>query len=90
MIVINDLIWDKWNINHIKKHKVKSNEVEEACEDLLEVFKGYDSRLIILGRTKKKRILAIIMAQIDKNSYYVVTARDASRKERKLYEHKIK
>jgi len=90
MIVIDDLIWDEWNIGHIKKHKVKPIEVEEACENLLEVFRSYNSRLIILGKTNKKRILAIIMAQIDKNSYYVVTARDASRKERKLYENKIK
>jgi uncharacterized DUF497 family protein len=90
MIVIDELIWDEWNINHIKKHNVKSNEVEEACDNLIEVFESYNNRLIILGKTDKKRILAIIMAQIDKNSYYVVTARDASRKERKLYEHKIK
>ena len=90
MIVIDELIWDEWNINHIKKHDVKTHEVEEACNNLIEAFESYNNRLIVLGKTDKKRILAIIMAQIDKNSYYVVTARDASRKERKLYEHKIK
>jgi len=31
MIKIRKLIWDKWNINHITKHNVTKDEIEELC-----------------------------------------------------------
>jgi uncharacterized DUF497 family protein len=72
-IKISQLIWDEWNTEHIKKHKIVKY-----------------GRILLIGRINK-RILSIIVAQEEKNTYYVVTARDAAKKERvQFYEKENK
>jgi len=84
MIRIKQLIWGDWNVEHISKHKVGINEVEEVCRFAGKTFKSYKGRLIILGKTQKGRLLTIVLAPEDKGKYYVVTARDMSKKERRI------
>jgi len=92
MVEIRQLVWDEWNIGHIKKHKVSADEVEEAVDFEIKTFVSYKDRILVLGRTKKGRLLTVILAPEDKQSlmlrnkqrYYVVTARDMSRKEKRL------
>ncbi|MEI8067997.1 MAG: BrnT family toxin [Candidatus Shapirobacteria bacterium] len=81
---IRELIWDDWNVEHIKKHNVCVIEVEEACFKLIKSFKSYQNRLIILGETKNNRLLTLVLIKKSEENYYVVTARDMSRKERRL------
>lgn len=85
---IEELIWDDWNVDHIKKHNVSVLEVQESCEKVIEGFESYKNRLIILGKTKSDRLLTIVLIEQNKKSYYVVTARDMSRKERRLINEK--
>lgn len=84
MVKIRQLIWDNWNVRHIKRHKVNENEVEEACRSQLKSFKTYKERLIIFGKTKKGKLLTVILSPEGAKRYYVVTARNMSRKERSL------
>lgn len=84
MSKIKKLIWDEWNVNHIKKHKVSVDEVEEVCQKIKKSFKSYRGRLIILGKTKKSRLLTVALAPEGQGKYYVVTARDMSHKERRI------
>lgn len=81
---IKELIWDEWNVGHIKKHDVSVTEVEESCCQPVKSFRSYQNRLIILGKTKNNRLITVILIKKDKGIYYVVTARDMSRKERRL------
>ncbi|MGD9129286.1 MAG: hypothetical protein PVJ09_02255 [Candidatus Woesebacteria bacterium] len=83
-IYVERLIWDSWNSKHINKHKVILAEIEDACHHHLLVLETYEKRLIILGKTEKDRLLAIVLVRKINQSYYVVTARDMSKKERKL------
>ena len=85
---IEELIWDEWNIEHIKKHEVNAIEVEEACGQPINSFKSYQNRLIILGKTKSGRLLTLVLMKKNKGIYYLVTARDTSRKERRLISEK--
>ena len=85
MVRIKQLIWDDWNVEHISKHKVSINEVEEVCRLARKTFKSYKGRLIILGKTQKGRLLTIVLAPEGKGKYYVVTARDISKKERRIF-----
>ncbi|MBM3209238.1 hypothetical protein FJZ40_03015 [Candidatus Shapirobacteria bacterium] len=85
MIKIRQLVWDKWNVSHIKKHKVVINEAEQACQSPKKFLKTYQERLIVLGKTKRGRALTIVLAKKEKGKYYVVTARDTSNRERRLY-----
>ncbi len=86
VIVIEELIWDEWNINHIAKHSVTIVEIEQACKNQLKAYVSYSHRVIVIGETDMARLLSIVLAESleIKNSYYVVTARDISSKERKL------
>lgn len=89
-IVLEQLIWDDWNTEHIKKHNVSAREVEEAINNVLAHRMGYDKKIILIGRSGK-RLLAMIVAKEKGNKFYPVTVRDADRKERKLvYEKKGK
>lgn len=85
---IEELVWDDWNIEHIKKHDVSVNEVEETCSLLIKTYKSYQKRLIVLGKTKNNRLITMVLMKKSKGSYYVVTARDMSRRERKLINEK--
>lgn len=89
-IKIKQLIWNDWNLSHIAKHKLTKTEVETAIVNIQSHKEGYNKRIILLGRCNK-RILAIIAAKEKNYQYYIVTARDAGKKERKLiYEQEKK
>lgn len=95
MEVLKELIrfiWDKGNIDkNWKKHKVSNKECEEVffdeskkiAKDKLHSEK--EDRFIILGKTKKERLLFIIFT-IRNNKIRIISARDINRKEKKLYE----
>jgi uncharacterized DUF497 family protein len=89
-IVIKKLVWDEYNLELIKKHKVSVNEVEEAIKNLVTHTKGKKGKYIIIGRSGR-RIISIIVGREKPNIYYPVSARDAAKKERKkVYEKERK
>lgn len=86
MIEIIRLIWDDWNVAHIARHTVLPIEVEEVCHDDPTEERGYNHRILLVGPTRAGRILALVLAPKEEQGvYYPVTARDASRKERRAY-----
>jgi len=82
-IEIEELQWDVFNTGHIKKHAVTIVEIEEACRKIIYVDITYGRRYLLVGRTDVGRLISIVLTQKRKNAYYVVTARDSSRGERK-------
>ncbi len=82
-IELAQLIWDSWNKKHIKKHNVTVIEIEEAVVSISAHRMGYGRKIILIGRSGK-RLLAMIMSHKEENKYYVVTVRDADKKERRL------
>lgn len=86
VISIHRLVWDPWNVAHIARHKVSPEEVEEVCHAKFIVRQGHTGRLLIIGPTESRRILAIVLANKKNHVYYVVTARTADRKERIIYQ----
>ncbi|MBP9702529.1 BrnT family toxin [Candidatus Woesebacteria bacterium] len=86
---LTSLIWDEFNITHITKHGVSVEEVEAACRNQLHVLTSYNNRQMLFGVTNKSRYLTIILEKNYSNHYYVVTARDISRKERKYVHDQV-
>jgi uncharacterized protein len=90
MIFIRRLIWNSWNVAHIARHEVTSDEVEEVCHGEHMVRQTYDERLLLIGPTLNGRMLVVILEPTEKRGvYYPVTARPASKKERNLYKTNI-
>lgn len=82
--------WDDWNMEHIKKHDVSKAEVEQAFHSKIYIADSYFARKIILGKTKKGRLLTIVVSFEKQKEPYVVSARDMSKKERRIYYEKAK
>lgn len=84
--------WNKGNINkNWIKHKVTNKECEETFFDqekkiAKDIFHSKkEKRFIILGKTKKGRILYTVFTVRNKK-VRVISSRDINKKERKLYE----
>lgn len=86
MVSINRLIWDPWNVGHIARHEVTPAEVEQVCTSAFIARQSYAGRILIIGPTNDNRILAVVLDPQDDGDYYVVTARPASRRERRRYQ----
>lgn len=85
MLHVRRLVWDSWNISHIARHNVTPEEVEEVCHGPFVTLAGYAERILVLGPTSAGRMLVVVLEPVDPGVYYAVTARPASRKERRYY-----
>jgi len=97
MQIIKDVFefeWDKGNIGKNKKHKVEDKEAEEVFLDEGKVIlkdklhSQKEERFIILGKTKKDRLLYLVFARRKKN-IRIISARDINKKEVLLYEKTV-
>ncbi len=81
------LVWDDWNREHITKHHVTPAEVEEAVGGEPIASQGYKDRLVLTGPTSTGRMLTVVIGGVPRqaDSYYVFSARPASREERARY-----
>ncbi len=87
MIYVDKLEWDSQNIEHIARHKVVPEEVEEVCHDKYITRRSYDNRILLIGPTQSGRMLAIVLNPTKKRRVYrPVTARPASSKEIRQYD----
>ena len=66
------LRWDGANIEHIARHEVSPEEVEQACRIQPKVRRGRCGRYLVLGRGEARPL----------------TARDMDGKERAIYRRK--
>ncbi|RMF29930.1 MAG: BrnT family toxin [Chloroflexi bacterium] len=83
---IEDLLWDEANIAHIARHRVEAYEVEEAIWGDPHVRRGRgEKRYRVYGQTEAGRYLFIVIERVRGTLYYVVTARDMTDRERRLY-----
>lgn len=93
---VNELIWlNKVRHKIIQKHNVWPEEVEEVFGDHPKywfvqegtVNKGEDL-YSAMGRTEAGRLLIVFFILKSEQRALIITARDATRKERKRYERK--
>jgi len=85
MVNISRLRWGAWNIAHMAKHGITPDEVEVVCHNKPLVQRGKKGRLLVFGPTKTGRMITAVLDPEGKNTYYPVTTRSTSRKERKIY-----
>ena len=87
MVYVRHLLFDNFNVRHLKKHDITIREVIAVCEGKHFTLPSYGGRLLLIGAIKG-RVLSVVVApkpKEGKNVYYPVSARPASRKERKGY-----
>ena len=90
MLDVRDLLWDAWNTRHIARHGVTPADVAEACGNRHIVRETYANRLIVIGTRRGGDLLTVILNPRGQGVYYPVTARPASRKERRAYREEVR
>jgi uncharacterized DUF497 family protein len=73
----------KKNTKHMRRHHIEIGEVKEVISSGVKVKSSYRKRLLIIGKTKSGRRLAIVMSPEDgrlqpyePGVYYPITAFD--------------
>ena len=86
---IDELIWPRERIEHIARHGVTPEEVEEVCFGKSLVLRakaeGKNPVYYVLGRTKVGRYLFCVVIQFPDSNGYPVTAREMTAKEKRRY-----
>ena len=88
---IKEFQWDDNNIEHIARHNVYPDEVEDvALDDDPWIKKGRKGTRYILGYTVAGRYLCVVYVLRSKGVALVITAMDMDDKSRKLYKKRMK
>ena len=85
---IAGVIWTDLNEEHIARHGVRREEVEEAMRNDPFVTKNRRGTYRPIRQTDGGRYLTVILAPRDQGLHYVVTARDADSVERRSYQRR--
>jgi hypothetical protein len=82
-VKVSGLVWDEWNREHLARHNVLPEEVEEVCHGKYVATESYRKRLLIVGKTKKGRQISIVLSPEGRDLefygngiYYAITAFD--------------
>ncbi len=84
------LVWDEWNKKHIEKHNINIKEAEEAYTKREVTVLVRHGRQGVLSKISNGRLLIVFISYERQIGPYIVSARDASRKERRFYYEKTK
>jgi uncharacterized DUF497 family protein len=96
---VDRLDWDAWNLEHITKHGITREQVEEAFASGETIARATrKNRFLVLGPTQVGRLLAVVIGPLppsppppegespdEPGAFYTFSARPASRQERRYY-----
>lgn len=85
---LDELVWDEWNEEHIARHGVDPEEVEQAVFDPSAMFlrtRGEDPRYLVLGLTDAGRYLFVVVESMGRARGYAITARDMTDGEKRRF-----
>lgn len=86
MRALLEVVWSPGAVSHIwERHRVTVEEVEYACYGKIMLRRTREGRRLIYGRTDAGRYLVVIGTIVEHGCVFVVTARDMTTKERRLY-----
>ena len=86
---IHEFLWPRDRLEHIAKHSVTSDEVEEVCfgKPFIQRAKSHGENPVyyVLGQTNSGRHLFCVIIQFPDGKGYPVTARPMTDKEKRRY-----
>src|SRR5687768_12044173 len=85
-VIVETLIIEEDRPDHIAKHNIIINEVLEVLTGDYVYIAGRENRWLIIGKTARNVFLTIVLGEREEeNTYGLITARPAGRKERSFY-----
>lgn len=88
-ITIKTLLYEPDRPAHIARHGITLAQIGEVLEGSYIVIPGKDDRYVALGQAGGQLLAVVIGARDEPNTYGLITARVASRKERRIYQELI-
>jgi uncharacterized protein len=83
-------VWDRRKATrNLEKHGVSFEEAQTAFEDPLGAYypdRLHDDRFILIGYSRRQRLLYVVHAQVTLEAIRIISARKATRHEKKHYE----
>ena len=87
---IDELLWPRERVEHIARHGVTPEEVEQSCfgQPLVLRAKSYGENPVyyVLGQTDAGRYLFVVVIQFPDGKGYPITARSMTEKEKRRYQ----
>jgi len=79
------VLWSSRSVAHIARHEITPEEVEDVLfSPPLDARRGKrEGTYLVFGRSRGGRRLLVVIAPRPRNCWYVVTARDVDRAERR-------
>jgi uncharacterized DUF497 family protein len=88
---IHEFVWPQDRVDHIGRHGVTPEEVEQACfgEPLVQRAKSAGENPVdyVLGQTDAGRYLFCVVIRLPDGKGYPITARPMTDKEKRRYRH---
>jgi uncharacterized DUF497 family protein len=89
-VAIREFIWSEDRINHIARHNVKPEEVEEVCFGQAWIRRtkatGKNPVYYVLGQTISGRHLFCVVIEFASGKGYPVTARPMTEREKRRFD----
>lgn len=87
---IEKITWDDDTADHITRHAVSPEEVEEVLfndSDSPRIMRGKENRYLAYGKTNAGRFLLVVLIIANRKTR-IITARDMTDREKKFYRRK--
>jgi uncharacterized DUF497 family protein len=87
---IENITWDEDTANHIARHAVSPEEVEEVLfndSDSSRIMRGKENRYLAYGKTSAGCFLVVVLIIANRKTR-IITARDMTDREKKFYRRK--
>jgi hypothetical protein len=87
---IENITWDEDTAEHISRHAVSPEEVEEVLFNdsySPRIMRGKENRYLVYGKTNAGRFLLVVLIIADRKTR-IITARDMTDGEKKFYRRK--
>jgi uncharacterized DUF497 family protein len=85
-VIVDTLIIEEDRPAHIAKHNIIIDEVLDVLTGDYVYIAGRENRWLVIGKTARKAFLTIVLGERkEENTYGLITARPARRKERSFY-----
>ncbi len=89
---IETISWDQETVDHISRHSVSPEEVEEALFNDVNsplIMRGKEGKYLAYGKTGGGRFLLVVWAARHRKTK-IITPRDMSKKEKQFYNRRRK
>ncbi|MFQ5771482.1 MAG: BrnT family toxin [bacterium] len=89
---IQNITWDQETVDHIAKHAVSPEEVEQVLfndDEVPVIMRGKENKYLTYGKTDNGRFLFVGWAARHRKTR-IITARDMTKKEKQFYRKRKK